>query len=54
MKKLNLILATLGLVFIFAACEPSSEDVQPQTDPQKLEKFEVKSTEDPSIPPRRK
>jgi len=44
MKKLNVIFATLGLVFILAACSPSSEEVKPIETQEDLEKFEVKGT----------
>lgn len=56
MKKLNLIFAALGLVFLLNACA-MEENIQPQTDQQKLEKFTVKDdgeggTVKPYIPPK--
>ena len=51
MKKLSLFFATMGLVLMFNACTP--DEVQPQTDQEKLEKFDVKSTDaEPSSKPK--
>lgn len=41
MKKLNAILAALGLILAINACTPI-ENVQPQHDQETLEKFDVK------------
>ena len=53
MKKLHLVFAALGLIVFFSACDPV-EDVNPQFDKEKIEQFNVKSTEDGPTYPRDK
>jgi len=45
MKNVKLVLATLVMVVSVMACSPNEEDIAPDQQNQKLEKFDVKRSE---------